>query len=484
MQPYPQVICVDLDGTLVKTDTLVELFLRFLKESPHLILHAFLWLISGKAKLKQELAKRCSLNASTLPFNHELIAYLKEQKNNGRRIVLATASDNKIACTVSEYLGWIDEVIASDGVVNLRGLNKANVLVERFGEKGFAYAGNDRSDLKVWDVAGTGILVASSSHLEKEIPCSMEASIISKENPYFLFLKAIRTYQWAKNLLVFVPIIAAGRMTDIYLSGSGLPVFFCFCLVASGGYLFNDILDIEADRSHPRKKERPLAKGSIPLVWGLFWAFGLIVIGLICSILINTSVFLIILTYFFLSIIYSTFLKTKSMIDVYTLAALYVIRIYGGGVSENIYPSIWLLSFSGFLFLGLAFLKRENELVRIGGTEKAHNTRRGYHGDDKEAIKAMGIASSFSSAIVLSLYIDSNAANALYQIPALLWSVVPLYLFWICRVWLFACRGEVHDDPIVFASKDWVSWLVFSICGAFYLVALWGSSIELLFFDE
>ena len=484
MQPYPQVICVDLDGTLVKTDTLVELFLRFLKESPHLIFHAFLWLITGKAKLKQELANRCSLSPSTLPFNHDLISYLKEQKANGRQIILATASDQKIACEVSEYLGWIDEIIASDGVVNLKGLNKAKALVKRFGEKGFTYAGNDRSDLKVWEVAGTGILVAPSSNLTKEISCSIETTIISEENPYFLFLKAIRTYQWAKNLLVFVPIIAAGKMADIYELGSGLPVFFCFCLVASGGYLLNDILDIEADRSHPRKRERPLAKGSIPLIWGFLWALGLIVIGLTFSILIKTSVFLILLTYFFLSVSYSTFLKTKSMVDVYTLAALYVIRIYGGGVSEDIYPSIWLLSFSGFLFLGLAFLKRENELVRIGGNEKSRNIRRGYHGDDKEAIKAMGIASSFSSAIVLSLYIDSNAANALYEIPVLLWSVVPLYLFWICRVWLFASRGEVNDDPIVFASKDWVSWVVFSICGAFYLLALWGSSMEFLFFEK
>jgi 4-hydroxybenzoate polyprenyltransferase/phosphoserine phosphatase len=476
MSSLPPVICVDLDGTLVKTNTLTELLLKFLLQFPHLLIHPLFWLAGGKAKLKQKLAEKCPLSIEELPFNKDLMSYLKEQKAQGRRIVLATASDKKIARSVSDYLGWIDEVISSDGLINLRGPLKAAALVKRFGREGFAYAGNDKTDRPVWDVAGTKIVVTSSRTFLNKIPGFIEKSFLVNENRLLSFLESIRIYQWTKNLLVFVPLIAAGKIADLMSFGPSIILFSCFSLVASGGYIINDLIDLDADRAHPRKRYRPYANGALPLLWGMICGPTFIFVGLFLSASINLSISFILIAYISLSISYSLFLKTYPLIDVFTLSVLYVSRIYAGGFVENIPLSFWLVSFSGFLFLGLAFLKRYSELIKKDKNNEKTNSRRGYDKGDEIPIMVMGITSLFSSDILLTLYVDSSGANMPYRFPEMLWALIPVYLLWLCHLWLSAFRGCMDDDPIVYACKDKVSWFVFLICAVIYFISFYGVS--------
>lgn len=472
----PHVICVDLDGTLIRTNILVELFVGLLRSCPWLIFHCPIWLLKGKVCLKRELAKRISLAVGLLPYNEKLIHYLRHQKSLGRQIVLATASDERIARAVADHLGWIDEVIASDGRVNLRGSTKADALVKRFGKAGFAYAGNDRTDLPVWEAAGSAIAVSNSSRLIKQVRGNLEYLISEKRQYFGSSIRAIRIYQWVKNLLVFVPLFVTGQPFNPTLLGTASEVFLCFSLTSSGVYILNDLMDLEADRAHPRKRSRPFANGSMSLVWGLWFGPGLIALGLGMSVTVSPLLAGLLLTYVLLTTAYSLYLKTKPLIDVFSLSLLYTIRILCGAAALTISLSIWLLSFSGLLFLSLAFLKRVAEMSRVqeGSPIPQRMARRGYSHVELEQISSMGIASSFSATIVLALYINSDAARHVYGTPQILWALVPLCLFWLCRLWLSARRGQVDDDPIVYAAKDWVSWLVVVLLATVYISALLG----------
>ena len=470
----PPIICVDLDGTLVRTDTLVELFLGLVRRCPWLIFHCLIWLSKGKANLKTQLASRIPLAVELLPYNEDLINYLRQQKSEGRSIILATAADERVAQSVADHLGWIDEVIASDGKHNLRGSAKADELVKRFGVDGFAYAGNEKMDLPVWEAAGSAIVVSASKSIAKQFAGESEALFTGKPHHLRNFVKAIRVYQWVKNLLVFIPLFARGDPFDLASLGTAGSVFLSFSLTASGVYLLNDLVDLEADRAHQRKRYRPFAHGSLPLVWGLCLGPGLIVVGLAVSLTITPILMGLLLIYVCVTSAYSIFLKTKPLIDAYTLSLLYTMRIIAGAVALDISLSIWLLSFSGFLFLSLAFLKRVAEIPQAHYNDHIRTGRRGYNRGERDLIVGMGIASGFSASIVLALYLNSDAAREVYISPEFLWGLVPLYLFWVCRLWLSAQRGHVGDDPIVYAAKDWVSWLGGVFFGLIYLIALHG----------
>ena len=465
-------ICVDLDGTLLKIDSLQEAASAAALKDFRVLFHVPIWLARGKAHLKQELAKRWTFDPVHLPYNDKLIAYLREMHAQGRRIVLVTAADRAVAEPIAQHLGLFDEVIASNGTDNLRGAKKATVLCERFGERGFIYAGNDHTDHAVWAAAAGAIVVNASASVRRtaEARHTITAHIDDRPmSPLKAMIKAMRPYQWVKNLLVFVPVFASGDVTNVDSWVASLFAFGAFCACASAIYLLNDMSDLAADRMHPRNKKRPFASGALSLAAGMATSPFLIALGLFLA--WQSGALLAVIGYCLLSISYNLKLKEMPLIDVFVLAALYTVRLFGGGEASGHPVSLWLLGFSSFLFLSLALVKRASELYRLRLENREAAARRGYATADLEMVQMMGCAASFASVVVLSLYIQSDAALQSYPRSELLWGVIPLMLFWQCRLWLSTARGYMHDDPIVYAARDWVSWLVIACLGGIVLAA-------------
>ena len=466
-------LCVDLDGTLLLTDSLHEQLVRLLSSRPQSLWSMVGWLRQGRAHFKAEVASRVELDPALLPYNPSLLAYLQEQKQAGRRLVLATAAHRRVAEPIAAHLGLFDDVMCTDGEHNLRGPAKADALRQRFGEQGYSYVGNDAHDLPVWAGARRALVVSADRGLPDRVDASVERVFEAPRAGMRDVLSAVRVQQWAKNVLVFVPLVTAGLWQAPAPMLAALYTFVLFSLVASGVYLLNDVADLDADRRHERKRTRPLAAGRLPLLPAAAGGAVLILCGLGGAALAGASLSMVLLAYVALTTAYTSVLKTWPLVDVFALAGLYSVRIVAGSVAVGVPLSIWLLSFSGLLFLSLAFLKRyveTSDLERQGRDGLV--SRRGYFAAEHQLLMTMGIASSFAAAIVLSLYVDNDTARAIYGSPLALWALVPLTLFWLCRLWLAAGRGCVDDDPVVYAARDWVSRLVLVAGAAIYLYAL------------
>jgi 4-hydroxybenzoate polyprenyltransferase/phosphoglycolate phosphatase-like HAD superfamily hydrolase len=453
-------ICVDLDGTLVRTDTLVEGVLAMLS-NPASWRHLPELLTPNKAVFKQTVAQHAALQVELLPYNAELISWLEDCRAAGHPILLATAADAGVAHAVARHLALFDEVVCSDQQRNLKGPAKAAALVDRFGSKRFHYVGNDSSDLAVWREAAKIVAVDVSDSL---LYRAAELGPLSKtlgrsQSDLSAVVRAVRPHQWSKNLLVFVPMLAAQAVAEPLSWLVAILLFVSFSAAASSIYVVNDLLDLASDRRHPRKRNRPLASGALSIPKGVAISALLAVCGL--GLAAWTGALLVVVIYAALSFSYSMALKRFPLVDVFVLAALYTLRILAGGVATGHTASLWLIAFSGFLFLSLALVKRTEELRRIERNPTiVGNDRRGYQAGDRELLQMLGCASGFSASVVLALFVGSATASANYRAPEVLWAVVPLILFWECRLWLATTRGYMHDDPIVYASRDWVSWLV------------------------
>lgn len=469
-------IAVDLDGTLIKTDLLAETASRFLIDRPLACLSLVRWLISGRSALKFHLAEATRFDAVALPYNEELLVWLRQQKALGRTLVLATASHRLLADQVAQHLGLFNEVLATEGTSNLKSQRKRDLLVERYGVGGFDYVGNDWPDLPVWQSAAQAHVVSGSARLiDKARSLGNLGLVIGDGKPPFAaaLLNAMRLHQWLKNLLVFIPLLAAHR----YDNGPNLLqatlAFVLFGLMASGTYLLNDLADVTNDRHHQRKRERPFAAGDLGLLAGwLTWPTLLALALALAGIWLPWGFTASLVVYFALTVTYSLRLKQKPIIDVLTLAVLYTLRIVAGAAAIGVPLSFWLLSFSMFLFLSLAFIKRYSELRQARATNPSSKLRgRGYNPNDLELVASMGSSAGYTAVLVLALYIqDSHTAN-LYPTPMYIWMACPLLLFWISRAWLIAHRGHMHDDPIIFALKDRVSWAVAALFAAGFVLA-------------
>jgi 4-hydroxybenzoate polyprenyltransferase len=450
-------LCVDLDGTLLRSDSLFECLAAALR-NPLLLLWLPLWLLKGRAFFKAEVARRVTLNTAALPFHSGVLQLLHNARANGRKIVLATGADREIAMRTAAHFAIFDEVIASDGVHNLSGEGKAEALRARFGPYRFSYIGNARSDTAVWRSASSAVIVGMSRRQANRIAAftSVEAHL-PHGSRIRSFIRLLRPYQWCKNLLVFVPIVTANALSDrtAWMRCAGL--FVALSFIASVLYVFNDIVDLESDRLHPVKSKRPLASGGFPLSL----AFGAVPVGLAAAIAIAAALKVMpeILLYGIASFAYSIGLKRFPLVDLFLLAAIYSVRLFAGGVVSGHIVSLWLFSFSCFLFFSLATIKRVSELLLLQEQSRV-NSSRGYRPGDIFTLQAMGISASFVSCLVLALYVQSPIVAQNYVSPEILGAEVVLILFWQCRLWLATIRGHIHDDPIVFAGKDWVSWLV------------------------
>jgi len=467
-------LCIDLDGTLIRSDLLHESTLKLLRSGPHLVLALPLWLASGKANLKRKIAARVSLDVASLPYDEAVVEWIRSERAAGRQIVLCTASDVSYAKDVAEHLGLFDEVIASDGDTNVSAQRKAALLAGRFGDSGFDYAGNSLDDLHVWDKARRAILVGVPAPLRAEARqrFTVEREFERPRAGLLTWLRAMRLQQWIKNLLVFLPLAGAHQLFNLPLLMQAALAFIAFGLCASSVYILNDLMDLESDRQHPRKRRRPFAAGVISPLAGLALA-ALLLVGAFSIALAMSPAFIGWLgVYFGLTMAYTFFLKRRVLVDCLTLGALYTLRIVAGGAAVGVPASFWLLAFSLFLFLSLAFVKRYSELMVLSKAERTDAHGRGYLTDDLSIVQTMGVASGFTAVMLMALYINGDTVLKLYSRPEVLWLTIPVLLYWVSRMWMQAHRGNMDDDPVIFAVKDRYSLA----CGALFVAALWAAT--------
>lgn len=454
-------LCVDLDGTLLKTDTLYELAFCVIKKSPWVVFNFLFLLLKGKQHLKKYLSERCTLKPELLPYNETFLAFLKEQYRQGRKLYLVTGCYEKTANEIAAYLGIFAAVLASDTTINLTGKNKAQRLVREFGANGFDYAGNDSVDIPVWEQSRECLLVNCSPLNENRVKRRFSfANVFDGQvvtvKPY---IKAIRLHQWAKNSLLIIPALTAHSLLDIgVLLTLGLAIF-AFGCCASFSYIVNDLLDLDADRQHHSKKYRPFAAGTVSIVSGVCVALALLLLAVLVAVQLNFHFGILLLLYFITTNLYSFKLKAIPVLDVSVLAGLYTLRVIAGSVAINLDPSFWLIAFSAFLFFSLAIVKRLSELLHLSSNDKPVKAR-GYVSEDISTLQSLGGASAIAAVLVLALYINSADVQMLYKNARHLWLLCPVILIWLGRVWLITGRGQMHDDPVVFALKDRISWLI------------------------
>lgn len=471
MQDLPLV--VDLDGTLLRSDLLYESATSCIAARPGRLLDLPRWLLRGRAYLKYRLAREARIDVTVLPYNSALLTWLKREKEQGRTLVLATASHRLLAQQVATHLGIFDEVMASDGARNLKGLAKRDALVARFGEGGFDYIGNEAADLPVWETARRAHLVNTSAAVEAQ--AKLRENVVSVSHSTRMphaWARALRLHQWVKNLLLFVPLLAGHHWNPALLI-HGAIAFLLFGCCASSVYLLNDLIDLSDDRHHPYKRRRPLAAGALPIPCAVAAMLGLLALAFGGAYLLHLPAFTCGLgAYYLLTLAYSLQLKRLMAGDVVVLTLLYTLRIIVGTFVFGTELTFWLLAFSLFIFLSLALVKRYTELHSARLLDKRTKTRgRAYYPDDLPMISALGAASGYIAVLVLALYIQDPATGTLYQYPKLIWLACPLLMFWISRIWLLAHRGRMHSDPILFAIRDRVSLFTGALFGFIFWLA-------------
>jgi 4-hydroxybenzoate polyprenyltransferase len=413
------------------------------------------------------------LDVARLPYREDLLQALRAEKQRGRKLILVTGCHHILARKISHHLGLFDEVFATSGSVNLVGEAKADFLVQRFGERGFDYVGNSRTDLEVWKHAGQAWVV--SPHKSLILAAQRQAPLAKsfEERPKFLKIlaKALRVHHWSKNLLIFLPLL----LSDSLLEGAAwlacIQAFFAYSFISSSVYILNDLLDIEADRRHPDNRHRPFAAGTLSIPAGLILSPLLVSLGLVIAALQSWSYFAVVLGYFLLTTVYSFRIKQVVMADIICLAVLYTWRIWAGSVVTGIVISEWFLIFSLFFFMSLAFLKRCAELIVMEQNQQKKNSRRAYLVSDLPLLVGVGLSNAYLSVLVLALYIHDPKVAAHMRYPDLLWALCPLQLYWVSRVWLKAYRGVMHTDPLVFALRDKASYLIAVLAGLIWLLA-------------
>ena len=473
-------LCVDCDGTLIATDLLYEAFFLLLKQYPIGLFLLPFWLIKGKVYLKERLAEHVVFDWSTLPYRQELIEVINNALGQGRQTVLATASPRAWADGIANYLACFDTVLATEQGINLSGENKAKHLVRLFGEKNFDYAGDAHVDLAVWQHAVGAIVVSSNAKLIRESSAKVANNsqdiniqiIKPKKANFLVYLRALRVHQWLKNLLVIVPLLAAHQANVLQGLLQVIYAFFAFSLCASAVYVLNDLLDLESDRQHSRKRKRPFAAGSIPLWQGMLMVPVLLAVAFTIAAMLPKQFILVLAAYFVMTLAYSIRLKKQVIVDVMLLAGLYTMRIIAGAAATQITPSFWLLAFSMFIFLSLAMVKRYSELLITLQNNKQETAGRGYAVSDLQVLMSIGVSSGIGSVLVLALYLNNPETNKMYPNTMWLWLMPPLLLYWVARMWMKTQRGQVDDDPVVFAARDWQSLVVLLLSACIFMAAL------------
>lgn len=466
-------LIVKLEGTLVPTDLVHELILQILGMKPWLLFLMPFWLLQGREAFQLRLTGLATLAPAALPYHEKLLDWLRAQHAAGRKLVLATETDESLAWAVARHLGIFDAVINISRSKCASPLDQVNVMRGAADGGAFDFAGHDAADQAIWSEATTPVVVSASPQLALQVTNRWPQALVFSASPCNAqaWLRSLRVHQWAKNLIVLAPVVTSHQVTKIPVLLAALACMAAFSLTASALYLINDLYDLADDRQHARKCHRPLASGRIPVLRGLF-AIPLLLAGAaMCMIPLPASAFGVVVVYFCLTLAYSAFLKRLVLIDVICLAALYIIRIIAGHEAAGLAYSPWLLAFAMFLFFSLALVKRYSELKDARRIGRAKLGGRDYHAGDLEIVAMLGVGSGLIAVLVMALYINSSAVQRLYVSPNLLLPICPLVLYWISRVWLLAHRGVMHEDPVIFALRDPASYAVGLLCGAVMVAA-------------
>jgi 4-hydroxybenzoate polyprenyltransferase len=454
-------IAVDLDGSLIYSDMLFETLIRMIFRKPWLLLIVPLWLLKGKAHLKLQLAKHPEIDIVNLPYNTDLIEYLKKQNN--REIILCTATNFTLAKRIADHLGIFKNVAGSTDTLNLAGKNKADFLCNKYGEKEFSYVGNEWRDIKIWEKSASASVITDNSNLINKITtlCPIEFKNAPPRLNFKVLLKAFRLHQWVKNLLLFVPLATSHQFSNLTLMSTCFMAFIAFGICASATYLINDLSDLDSDRKHWKKRFRPLASGAMSIKSALLIVIFALPLAGIIAWYVNPYFFAALIFYLLITLAYSFLLKRLQTVDILTLAFLYTLRIVAGGLALDINVTFWLLALSMFLFLCLAIVKRISEIIKASEltAEVTKLSGRGYFTSDIQILNSLATSSGTLSILVFAMYLNSNEVIELYRWPQLLWFICPLYAYWVVRILIMSSRGQIDEDPIVFAVKDWRSWL-------------------------
>ncbi len=455
-------LCVDLDGTLVKSDTFVDSLMVLARRHPAAFLRTPLWALKGKAHFKSQVASRVTLDVEHLPYNRPLLDYLRDEHAAGRKLYLATGADRVLARSVANHLGIFADVLASDGTVNLTGNNKLQHLEQRFATDGFDYVGNALPDLPLLQGARQAMVANPDLRLSSALKTrkvTVSRNFVDRSSLLVALAKALRVHQWAKNLLVFLPLLLAHSLHSGPVLAA-IAAFFCFCFTASATYIFNDLLDLETDRIHLNKRKRAFAAGDLSVTTGLGISFSLAALALIIATWLPRTFLIYLLLYFVATLAYSLVLKRIVLVDVVILSSLYTIRMLAGSAATRDPVSPWLAAFSIFLFLSLAMVKRFSELQNLSARGVNPTNGRGYLLSDIEQLRSFGTSSAYASIVIFALYINGHDVVALYHHSGRMWLITPLLILWLSRVWLLASRGLLHEDPVVFALSDRMSLLL------------------------
>ena len=468
-------LAVDLDGTLIAGDVLHEQFLKLLFRRPLLLLSLLFTLRRGKAVFKRRVVSLMPPLAVALPFRKPFLDWLQGQRQAGRPLHLVTASDQHVADAVAAHLGIFDSATGSDGATNLRGAAKGRSLRARF-PGGFAYAGDSSADLDVWAMADQVVLVNASAATASKVrtrgwPVLAE---FARSRPGLKdWLGAIRLHQWSKNALLLLPLLLGHRFGDPQATLRVLAAMLILSVVASGTYILNDLADLEADRLHASKYRRPFASGRIPPITGLLAGVALIGGGLGCAAWLAWSCLVLVAIYVAISLTYSLRLKSVPFLDTSIIAALFTLRLVLGIEMARVLYSPWLISFAAFFFLSLALAKRHVEVMQAADGSSASLARRGYLPEDWPLTLAFGVAAAFASLQIMILFVADDARPShLYGHPYRLYLLPSGIALWLMRVWFLAHRKRLAHDPVIFALRDPVSWLLGAYTLAIVLAAL------------
>jgi len=467
-------LCVDLDGTLAKSDTLVDSLLVLARTHPALLWALPLRLLHGKAAFKQFITSHVSLDVAHLPYNRTLLQFLHEERARGRALYLVTGADVRLAERVAAHLGIFTGVLGSDGEVNLTGTRKLDRVRNQFGGGAYGYIGNDTPDLPMLAHAAEIMVANPSLRLRLRMRLGgIRPTRAFDEGPGapWTALRAMRVHQWAKNLLIFLPVLLAHVRAPNRLL-SALLAFFCFSLTASSAYIINDLFDIEADRRHPQKLMRPFAAGDLPAIAGVCMVAVFLFLVFSSARLLPVAFSGWLLLYLGTTLAYSWVLKRIALVDVLVLSGLYTLRLYAGSAATESHISHWLAGFSVFLFFSLAIVKRFAELQNLRSSGSPPRNGRGYVVTDTDQLRSFGTSSAFAAVMVFAIYISSNDVVVLYRRAQFLWLIMPLMILWLCRIWLLASRGELDEDPFVFALTDRMSLVIGIAVAAITLLAI------------
>ena len=448
-------LVVNLDGTLTPTDTLVESVLKLVKTRPlHALRLPFLWL-RGRAEFTSFVTTHASVSPTHLPYRDAFLAYLVEEKARGRRLVLATGSHRDTAEAVAAHLQLFSRVLAFGGGRKLNGARKLEAIRASIGDT-FVYAGDSRADLPIWKWAEAAVVVDASASVTRALSgqVRIERAFPGERAGIKVWLRALRVQQWLKNLLVFVPMLTAFSFGDPSMILAMAVAFTSFCMTASATYIVNDVWDIDNDRVHPRKKYRPFASARIPALRGLGVAACMLAVAFGLAAVLPPAFLIVLFSYLVITSLYTWLLKRMVLLDVVALSLLYTLRIVAGAVAIGVVVSHWLLAFSVFIFFSLSLVKRCSELVSAGAIGQNGSPGRSYRTGDLAVLWPLGVGASLCALVIFGLFISAEETQFRYGTPELLWIAAVVLLYWLSRLWIVSSRGEMHDDPLVFAVRD------------------------------